>query len=156
MPKFGDMTITIADQYSALKQHCNGRVSIQDNDRTVLWEGVLKPSPFSREYDVVIKYKMGKAPVCVVTSPDIKELAEGRTIPHIYRNKTGIEGTQLCLYLPKNKKKKKKRTSEWQSTYFIADTFLPWASLWLLYFEDWLFSDDWQGGGEHDHDEEDK
>lgn len=149
MPKFGDITVSIPDQYCALKHHCNGNVYIRNRDRTVVWEGTLKPSPFSRSYNVIIKYTMGTPPICVVTSPILDELANGRTIPHIYPNNTGIEGTKLCLYLPKNRKKKKKRTSQWQSTDFLADTFLPWASLWLFYYEDWLFSDDWQGGGEH-------
>ena len=26
---------------------------------------------------------------------------------------------------------------------------MPWAALWLFYFEEWLGSDDWKGGGEH-------
>jgi hypothetical protein len=154
MPKFGDLTISIAGQYCALKHHCNGHVSIQDNDKTVAWEGTLKPSPFSREYNVIIKYTIGTSPICVVTSPDLKELSIGRTIPHLYPNNTGIEGTKLCLYLPKNEKKKKRRASQWQSTDFIADSIIPWASLWLFYFEDWLFSDDWEGGGEHPEIEE--
>jgi hypothetical protein len=26
---------------------------------------------------------------------------------------------------------------------------VPWAYLWLFYFEHWLATDEWQGGGKH-------
>jgi hypothetical protein len=141
--------IGIREQYLALKQFCPGTVVIIDNDKTVQWEGTLLPTPFSREYRVVIRYTLSHPPVCVVKDPDLSALAEGRTIPHIYHNQTGIRGTQLCLYLPVVKQKNK--VSEWQPTMFLANTILPWASMWLLYFEFWLSSDEWDGGGvEHD------
>jgi hypothetical protein len=28
-------------------------------------------------------------------------------------------------------------------------TIVPWAMLWLFYFEEWLSSSDWKGGGVH-------
>jgi hypothetical protein len=31
----------------------------------------------------------------------------------------------------------------------ISDTIVPWAVLWLYYFEDWLATDEWKGGGKH-------
>jgi hypothetical protein len=31
----------------------------------------------------------------------------------------------------------------------IDNTIVPWAILWLFYFEEWLSSDEWKGGGEH-------
>lgn len=141
--------IGIREQYLALKQFCPGTVVISDNDKTVQWEGMLQPLPFSREYRVVIRYTLSHPPVCVVIDPDLSTLAQGRKIPHIYRNQTGIRGTQLCLYLPVVKPKNK--VSEWQPTMFLAKTILPWASMWLVYFEFWLSSGEWDGGGvEHD------
>jgi hypothetical protein len=141
--------IGIGEQYLALKLFCGGKAVIMDNDKTVQWEGTLRPAPFSREYFVIIKYTLGHPPICVVKDPDLSVLAEGRKIPHIYRNQTGIKGTQLCLYLPVIKQKNK--ISEWQPTMLLSDTILPWASVWLLYFEFWLHNDVWDGGGaEHD------
>lgn len=141
--------IGIREQYLALKQFCPGKVVISDNDKTVQWEGMLQPLPFSREYRVVIRYTLSHPPVCVIREPDLSNLAQGRKIPHIYRNQTGIRGTQLCLYLPVVKQKNK--VSEWQPTMFLANTILPWASMWLVYFEFWLSSGEWDGGGvEHD------
>ena len=141
--------IGIREQYLSLKQFCPGTVVITDNDKTVQWEGTLQPTPLSREYRVVIKYTLNHSPVCVIKEPDLSVLAKGRKIPHIYQNQTGIRGTQLCLYLPVIKKKNK--VSEWQPTMFLANTILPWASMWLVYFEFWLASGEWDGGGvEHD------
>lgn len=141
--------IGISQQYMALKQHCPGKVVIVDSDKTVRWEGILQPTPLSREYRVVIKYTLDHSPVCIVVDPDLQDLANDKKIPHTYLNQTGIGGTQLCLYLPVIKQKNK--VSEWQSTMFLADTFLPWASIWLFYFEYWLSTGEWEGGGvEHD------
>lgn len=141
--------IGIREQYLALKQFCRGTVVIIDNDKTVQWEGTLNPTPFSREYRVVIRYTLSRPPVCIVKDPDLSVLAEGRKIPHVYQNQTGIRGTQLCLYLPVVKQKNK--VSEWLPTMFLANTILPWASIWLLYFEFWVSSGEWNGGGvEHD------
>ncbi len=41
------------------------------------------------------------------------------------------------------------KTREWGPHIQIASSVVPWASLWLFYFEEWLVSDDWKGGGEH-------
>ncbi|SHG52729.1 hypothetical protein SAMN02745753_04078 [Marinomonas polaris DSM 16579] len=137
--------IGIREQYLALKYRSTGNVSIIDNDKTVLWEGTLQPTALSRTYTVVIKYTLSHPPVCIIKAPDLSTLAKDKLIPHIYRNKTGIKGTQLCLYLPVIKQKNK--VSEWEPTMLLADTVLPWASVWLLYFEFWLSSGVWSGGG---------
>lgn len=31
----------------------------------------------------------------------------------------------------------------------ISETIVPWASEWLFYFELWLVTKEWMGGGEH-------
>ncbi|WP_019676932.1 hypothetical protein [Arsukibacterium perlucidum] len=144
--------IGIPEQYLAFKARCPGYLSIMDNDKTVQWEGKLQPTPLSREYTVIIKYTLSKSPVCIVKEPDLLALAEGKKIPHTYQNQTGIKGIQLCLYLPVLRQKNK--ISDWQPTMFLADTILPWASIWLFYFECWLTSGIWDGGGvEHDESE---
>ncbi|MDZ4097457.1 MAG: hypothetical protein U1E13_02030, partial [Methylophilaceae bacterium] len=76
-------------------------------------------------------------PNVYVLSPNILELAQGRFIPHIYSTKP----LRLCLHSVRN--------SEWSSEKLIADTIVPWCYLWLTYFEHWLATDNWLGGGEH-------
>ena len=31
----------------------------------------------------------------------------------------------------------------------IDQTIVPWTILWLFYFEEWLDSNEWKGGGVH-------
>jgi len=95
-----------------------------------------RPTPLSREYTVRIEYERGDVPKVFVKDPDISVLAAGRKLPHVYRNPL-----HLCLYLP--------GTGEWDGTMRIDRTFVPWASVWLYYFEEWLDSNDWKGGGVH-------
>ena len=51
----------------------------------------------------------------------------------------------LCLYLP--------GTGEWSPDRRLDQTIVPWAALWLFYFEEWLWSNEWKGGGVHPGDE---
>ena len=145
MYKYPEVKTPLAFQYFSLKLRCNGRVEICDNDRSIYWKGVIKPLPFAREYSVAIKYSIDQNPICVVQYPDLEALAAGRKIPHTYPKNINIPGTVLCLYLPKLKDKN--NISEWLPTERISETIIPWASLWLSYFEDWLHTDEWQGGG---------
>ena len=147
MRPFQDDKIPLSKQFLALEHLYNGKAKITDNDRTLIWEGKIKPTPLSRDYNVLIKYTLGSAPKCIVTAPDLRQLSQKREIPHIYGDDEHIQGTVLCLFLPQIKGKNP--ISEWQPNYSITDTIIPWASLWLTYFEEWLFSDNWQGGGEH-------
>jgi hypothetical protein len=90
----------------------------------------------SREYAVQITFKRDDVPKVFIRNPDLELLAEGRLLPHVYRYPT-----RLCLYLPKS--------DEWVGSMRIDQSFAPWTATWLYYFEEWLASDDWKGGGEH-------
>lgn len=81
--------------------------------------------------------KRNKWPKVYVTSPNLLELANGRKIPHLYSQKK----QKLCLFLP--------QVREWHSAKILSRTVVPWIYLWLFYFEEWLFSDEWKGGGIH-------
>jgi hypothetical protein len=72
-----------------------------------------------------------------VIEPNLQELALGRKLPHVYEQNP----PRLCLYLP--------RTGEWHRSMMISETIVPWTVLWLFYFEEWLESDNWKGGGMH-------
>jgi hypothetical protein len=64
-------------------------------------------------------------------------LSNGRKIPHLYSQTK----QQLCLYKPGK--------GEWSSEMMLGKIVLPWVELWLFYFEEWLVSGKWKGGGEH-------
>jgi hypothetical protein len=92
---------------------------------------VLTPSSLSRSYTVQISYRLGGHPQVRVLNP-VLDGRLGESLPHVYR-----EGT-LCLYLD----------GEWSSTMLLADSIVPWASEWLLFYELWVPGGEWHGGGE--------
>lgn len=101
------------------------------------WTTQLRPTPLSRAYRVRLHYRDGKAPETFIDDPHLPSLAPERALPHVYSERP----TKLCLYLP--------GTGEWTPHLYLADTILPWTLLWLYYFELWLRTDEWHGGGEH-------
>ena len=94
-------------------------------------------TPLARTYRVRLDYELGNAPHVYVRDPDLIVLAGGRRLPHVYKQ----QPPQLCLYLP--------NTGEWLAHMRLVDTIVPWSILWLFYFEDWLETDEWKGGGMH-------
>ncbi len=113
--------------------------------RHLTWEFDVVPTPLSRNYRVRIDYHEDDKPRILVVSPDLTTLAEGRPLPHVYSE----DPVRLCLYRPGK--------SEWSSRMLIVNTIVPWVYLWFFYFEEWLLTNEWKGGGEHppkvDHDE---
>lgn len=101
------------------------------------WICTIRPTPISRDYTIRIVYKLHSIPSVFVLKPSLKELSGGRSIPHLYSEKE----EELCLYRPRYK--------EWRPDLLIAKIIVPWACAWLFYFEEWLQSNDWKGGGEH-------
>ncbi|MGJ0637394.1 hypothetical protein [Xenorhabdus bovienii] len=140
--------LSLAEQYHGLRaRYPNGKCRIKNKNKTLTWHGVIAPTPFSRQYEVLINYTPNSTPDCTVLSPDLKTLAKGKNIPHIYASDMTTKGTQLCLFLPRTIHPE--NFGEWRPQLMLSETILPWASLWLFYFEQWLYSGIWEGGGAH-------
>jgi len=114
---------------------CRGEGSLVAG--SFIWEFWARPTPLSRRYKLRIKFRHGDSPHVYVDDPDLTILAEGKKLPHVYKQKP----TRLCLYLP--------GTGQWSPDQWITKTIIPWAILWLFYFEDWLATNEWKGGGMH-------
>ena len=129
--------LTAAQQFLNLRTSpvCAGAGVLRPGGLT--WTFNLRPTVLSRVYRLRIEYRQGGVPQVFVEDPDLVELANGRLLPHVYEQKP----TRLCLYQPAR--------SEWHSGLLISQTIIQWAALWLFYFEEWLTSDEWAGGGEH-------
>jgi hypothetical protein len=131
--------LTPAQQYINLGANpiCRGDGEIRAGRFT--WRYTAIPSPVGRDYGIRLEFGQGRPPTVdvFVDAPDLRELAGGRRIPHLYRQRP----PRLCLWLPK--------TYEWQSWMRLDQTIVPWTALWLYYFEEWLESDEWMGGGMH-------
>jgi hypothetical protein len=132
----GRPDLTPAQQYMFLRVNpiCAGTGRLHATG--LIWDYRDRPTPLSREYSMRVTFRRGDKPDVFVLSPDLEELAGGRPLPHVYR-----DPLRLCLTLP--------GTREWTGTMRIDQTFVPWATTWLYYFEEWLISEEWKGGGEH-------
>lgn len=129
--------LTAAHQYGHLRGNplCRGQGRLKRG--RVTWRYDTSPTPLSRRYRVRIEYRQDAKPHVFVEDPDLVALAEGRALPHVYSERP----VRLCLYLPD--------AGEWRADMRIDLTIVPWTALWLFYFEEWLSSDEWKGGGVH-------
>jgi len=131
--------LTAAQQFLDLKRDPiagSGRGRLRAG--RLVWDFEVQPTPLSRLYGLRLTYpQCGNGPEVVVVAPNLGELADGRKLPHVYRQSP----PRLCLYLP--------GAGEWAAHERLSQTAVPWAALWLFYFEEWLSSDEWKGGGVH-------
>lgn len=100
----------------------------------------LSPGQFGRVYECLFTIKPdGVQPDVIVLTPDLSLLGGTGKIPHTYAYDG--KGTRLCLWWPKGR--------QWVPDMKLTDTFIPWTAEWLHFFELWLKTGDWLGGGEH-------
>lgn len=135
--------LTLSQQLLFLKSNpaFEGTGAVRANRLT--WQTAVQPTPLARIYQASIVYSLGKTPAVRISDPDLELLAQGRPLPHVYTNPL-----RLCLHLP--------GTEDWNSTKRIDQTIIPWTYTWLFYFEDWLATNDWKGGGRHPGDEQEE
>lgn len=103
-----------------------------------IWIGDVQPTTIGETYKVKIEYDLKHSPSVYVLAPVLRSYDGKMAIPHMY------DQNRLCLYLP--------RSGEWNDQKFITDTIVPWISLWLFYYEIWLSTGEWLGGGIHPSD----
>jgi len=129
--------LTAAQQYYVLRTANafggHGRLS----RGSLVWFYSARPSPIGRLYALELKLQQGEFPQVIVKAPDLNVLAGGKDLPHVYEQKP----PRLCLFLP--------WTGEWNPQRTLLETMLPWSVLWLYFFEAWLRSGEWTGGGIH-------
>ncbi|MBR2536522.1 MAG: hypothetical protein IKE66_10665 [Hyphomicrobium sp.] len=106
-------------------------------DGTLLWTGPLRPK--AQIYIVSVLWKPGAMflPYVMVRDPKIRPRHEGAfdEIPHLIFFKDDPERSGLCLFDPEGR--------EWCPADLIAETTIPWASEWLLYYELWHLTGEW-------------
>lgn len=96
----------------------------------------LQPTENSILYKLEIRCCVGRTIIDIfVVEPAIKRIMDGEVVPHLYPN------SSLCLFYPSY--------YEWDYKQWWAETLIPWASLWLYYYELWQQTGEWLGGGIH-------
>jgi hypothetical protein len=129
--------LSMAQQACALRmRHPEAICEVRGN--SLNWSGDIQPTPISPRYRVGIDYKKGKWPSTKVLSPKLV-VPKGKSLPHVY----DAEEQRLCLFYPRGDH------PDWNSCKSLAMTIIPWASEWLFYYEIWLATGEWLGGGIH-------
>ena len=115
------------------------------------WEGRLQP--IAQSYLVRVRYitrrfldfGMIADPYVAVTVRDpplgVDPRGTVERIPHIFGNENAPAFPYLCLFDPAQ--------DEWLPDRPIADTILPWTIEWFGFFEYWVLTGEWKGGGRH-------
>lgn len=101
----------------------------------------IQPHINSKEYIVWLKYEsLNRKPKVYLETGQLN-INEKQDIPHKYgiKEMNGKEYVELCLF----------HKNEWDSTMNISDTIIPWTCEWLYFYEIWVITGKWCGGGKH-------
>lgn len=105
----------------------------------LVWHCNLDLGDEHGQYKIKLLYDLHSSPQVFVIEPNLYELTGGAKPPHIYV--FNEDETKLCLFYPSS--------GEWAANKFLSDTIVPWACLWLIYFNGWMATGKWYGGGKH-------
>lgn len=119
-------------QANLVRVHFPGFTS-EVEDGVLVARGRLRPCELCEEYLVGLAYAPGVRPIVRVLDPEPVQRAHGQRNPHL-----NGDGT-ICLYDPD--------AEEWDDRQPLALTILPWTAEWLLFYEWWLATGEWHGGG---------
>lgn len=108
---------------------------IRENSNGFDWYMEMKPKADSNTYTIKIEVRQNYIPQVQVVNPMPLAYASGK------KSYEHINYPQHQQYLCLNVK------GEWTPDMRIADTFVPWAAEWLLQYEYWLVTGEWDGGG---------
>ncbi|WP_420965301.1 hypothetical protein [Bradyrhizobium sp. B120] len=143
---------TIDQQIEAMAECWPGFKVVDKGESHVEWNGTLAPD--KREHLVRVRHRIPMVledvslhdaqPRVQVLKPLLErhpDYEEG-PIPHVYWSRSDAAAEPyLCLFSP--------TLREWDINDLIADTTIHWAAQWLYFYEGWLVTKKWRGGGRH-------
>lgn len=106
--------------------------------RHLVWRGPIEPTGSGIFYTLEV-HARGKrgVPKAWIRKPNLVNKPGSRVPPHCF-----VEDRSLCLY--------QHRENPWQPDLLVAETIIPWACGWVLFYEQWLETGVWLGP-EYDH-----
>lgn len=130
--------ITLAQQMFALQaDYPDGKCGIEKHKKLV-WGGKVRPTPISQEYPVLMTWEQGRSPRVWVVGDNLQKMDDPE-FPHKFHINEEKRMVRLCLY----------RYQEFNSSKLLSRTIIPWTVEWLYFYEIWLATGEWCGGGEH-------
>lgn len=130
--------ITITQQLAALKHAYPEGECISHNNMNFVWRAKVQPTPLSKEYNIRLIYCKNNSPEVWVVGNELEKL-DDPNFPHKYKIDKDNKKVKLCLY----------RFQEFNRTKYLSDTIIPWTIEWLYFYEIWLATGEWCGGGDH-------
>ena len=103
----------------------------------LFWKAKVKPSHISREYNIEMYYCIKKFPKVYLVGDELSKL-DDPDFPHHYWIDQENKRVELCLF-----------RYDFAADMLLSKTIVPWAIEWLYYYEIWLYTNVWNGGGEH-------
>lgn len=94
--------------------------------------GDIQPTPINNTYTARIEYITRKKPKVWIESPKLVRFNADEMIPHTYAD------DRPCLF-----------KEDFVSDMHIAATVVPWLMLWIMFYEAWRVTGEWQGEGLH-------
>jgi hypothetical protein len=125
---------TISQQTARLKAKYP-QFRVHTNASSLVVSGSLRPTARSLSYDFRVEYRLDHLPFTTIKEGQLIKNEKGENIPHMYDQES------LCLFRSKYR--------QFTTNDLIADTIIPWTSLWLYHYENWHITGQWEGGGEH-------
>lgn len=95
--------------------------------------GSVQPRPISNVYTAQITYRVGRYPRTTILRPPLRRRRPDQRVAHTYTD------AELCLFTGAN--------GDWTPDMLIANTIVPWIHEWILFYESWLLTGEWRGGG---------
>ena len=148
----------IEQQIAAMTHEWPAFALAESGPRYAIWQGDLTPT--ARTYQVQIAFQtpvMGerfriasRQPLVQVLAPALETHDDYQygPLPHVYWRipvpdwcKTSCAPPFLCLFSPSDQ--------EWNLDDLISRTTPFWAARWLFFYEGWLATKTWHGGGRH-------
>lgn len=103
-----------------------------------IWSSQVRPTSLSNKYHLIIKYSLNEYPDVWVEGDNLEKL-DALDFPHKYEIDKERNMVRICLYFP----------GQWNKSKYISTTIVPWAIEWLYFYEVWLATGKWCGGGFH-------
>jgi hypothetical protein len=109
-------------------------LAVTQRHHEIIAEGVMQPLEGMRAYRVRITYREGRFPRAEVLDPQPQRRIPERPVAH-----TNGADHVPCLFTPTN--------GDWRPSMWLSNTVVPWLGEWLVFYEGWLTTGTWHGGG---------
>lgn len=105
------------------------------SSRSFVWTYTVQPQTYSDFYNIEIRYNDSWSYPKVFVKTKLSLYPGAQELPHVFNH----QKQQICLNYDR----------EWNKSLPISTYYVPWASEWLFYYESWVITGDWLGGGIH-------